>query len=303
MLPGNLLLKDETILCSKQCPSAGEVTTTQEFSANTCKSTMLLSQILVENSWAVKSSPADGHCLLHSIVSSFTNQFPGSNAPTLSSLCYGIVDYVKHNSVDFIDYGFTKESLHKEIHSYIFDKYFNSNFVDLAPIVIAKILDIDLRILNTDRVGKVIIHNIQSSSLPSPSSQPLILHRRGDHYNGIVINHMTPPVKNPLLKHTPCEIPQDDQLPFPWSLDPLPPVTPVLLPQFVDKPGMHNEKIAMSRESLIELRNAMPCNVNRKLRKTLLSLGIWEQHYGCGCVDNPVRESPHIHTHSVVPKF
>ena len=37
----------------------------------------------------------------------------------------------------------------------------------------------------------------------------------------------------------------------------------------------------------------MPCNVTRKLRKTLLSHGLWGQHHGCGCVDNPVRGSPH----------
>ncbi len=141
---------------------------------------MLLSQLLADNSWTVSTSPADGHCLLHSVVTSFGNQFPETIAPTMNSLCDGIVEYVKCNADVFIDYGFTKESLFEEVHTYIYDRHFNCDFVDLAPIVIAKILDVDIRILDTNRNGEVTEHIIQSAiSPPKPVAPPPLFYIEG----------------------------------------------------------------------------------------------------------------------------
>ncbi len=85
---------------------------------------MLLKEVLAENSWEIAISPSNGHCMLHSVVSSFRSQLPGNPMPTLSSLCNDIIEYMNDNFNDFTLYGFSRESLTSQVNKYVFNRDF-----------------------------------------------------------------------------------------------------------------------------------------------------------------------------------
>ena len=65
----------------------------------------------------------------------------------------------------------------------------------------------------------------------------VVLQRLGYHYNGIVNTHAVkwPEPNTPdSATDNSVEIAHDTEVPFPWSFDPLPKVTPVLLPHLRD---------------------------------------------------------------------
>ena len=79
-----------------------------------CPAKMLLKSILRENNWVISQSRPDGHCLLHSVVSSFKSQLPGSPSPKLCSLKSTIDSHIICNANDYIMYGINPTVLIKK---------------------------------------------------------------------------------------------------------------------------------------------------------------------------------------------
>ena len=108
------------------------------------------------------------------------------------------------------------------------------------------------------------------------STSSVVVQRWGDHYNGIVItpavNSVGAPTLNSTAPNPSSDVAQDDNLPFPWSLDPLPPVTPVTLPHFRTSPFAHNDKgsttfsvdNSTSPPSITKATNNPSCNLHAK---------------------------------------
>ena len=143
----------------------------------------LLNEILVSNHWKINNSPGDGHCLLHSVVSSYSSQLPGLPAPTLNFLKNSIIDHVHSSSAEYSIYGMSSLKMVEEMEKYIYDRVFNLDFVDLAPLIIARLLKINILILDTDHLGCVTKHFLEP---PIATTNTISLQRRGDHYNGII---------------------------------------------------------------------------------------------------------------------
>ena len=157
--------------------------------------------------------------------------------------------------------------------AYIVQRDYNSNSGGLLLLILARIYCIKIVILDTSSTGEITEHVIcpRDQSIFSVTVQ-----RRGD--NGIVsINqwhcihqqrdniytlalHMTAGVPSPPIL-------EDDPLPSPWSLDPLPQyVTPVLLLQLEIAPypkcSDGHPSFSWYRENLMMIKVATSCHID-----------------------------------------
>ena len=113
---------------------------------------MLLEAILADNKWTISHSPPDGHCLLHSTISSFTSQLPHLTPPTVSSLNADIRNHMDQHAAEYFTYyGFDAPGIRHQMHRYIKYRYYNSDFVDIAPLIIARLLRIRMEIFDTNK--------------------------------------------------------------------------------------------------------------------------------------------------------
>ena len=122
-----------------------------------------LKSILNSNKWIINQSPPDGHCLLHSIVSSFNSQLPHLKPPTLSSLKADLRNHIYQHFNEYSIYGFNEHC--------IVDMDFDSDLVDIAPLIFARLLRVQVVILDTDRNGVATSHSFEP-----PTSTPDCIH-------------------------------------------------------------------------------------------------------------------------------
>ncbi len=179
-----------------------------------------LNTILNNNKWIIKKSPPDGHCLMHSIVSSFNSQLPHLKSPTLTSLKADLRNHIHQHFTEYFIYGFNEHRIKLQLKKYIVDKDFDSDLVDIAPLIFARLLRVRVEILDTDRNGTATSHSFDP---PTPTPDCIRLHRRGMHYNGIILS--APPACPPSPDPTPVTKPPT--LPL---ANPPPPITTTTSP-------------------------------------------------------------------------
>ena len=77
----------------------------------------------------------------------------------------------------------SRVSLFKGLRKYLIEKSYNQSFGDLVPVIAANALKVCLTILNESPNGQFSFIMVAPSPMPL---HKLILHRKGEHYNGIV---------------------------------------------------------------------------------------------------------------------
>lgn len=145
-----------------------------------------LTTLLLGLGLCISPSPPDGHCLLHSLLSSYNNQH--INLPPLTlklikeKVCretttrYNLyIPYMTDCDFDVLLNGLRK---------YICDKHYNHDFVDLVPQIIANAFSIQLSVLDQ---REALINEVRYSPVTSGSdvSHVYVL-RQGMHYNGLI---------------------------------------------------------------------------------------------------------------------
>ncbi len=128
---------------------------------------MLLNQFLDSKSWKVAPSPPDGHCLLHRAVSSLKSQFPEESHPTVSSLASSIKEHTIKNADDYLIYGFAVTKLLAEMHLYVDERIYNTNFGDIVPFILTRIIQKKLCVLDTDNYGSITTHTLDTNPVAS----------------------------------------------------------------------------------------------------------------------------------------
>ena len=155
---------------------------------------MALSRALISRGWTISKSPGDGHCLLHSVLSSWRNQLPHKPPKDLDLEHIKAHVYIEtvQNPGDyapFLSQG-SNLQLFKGLSQYLLHRKYNQEFGDLVPVIISNSFNIGLDIVNqTD-------HNIIQEISVAPRStytESLVIHRHRDHFNGI---HISNPYQN-----------------------------------------------------------------------------------------------------------
>ncbi len=94
-----------------------------------------LNTILVTNGWEIHHSPPDGHCLLHSFISSCSNQLPSLTGLSLESIKMSIKNKVNNNIPEYTSFGLSAASLAQQMKAYLLCRDYDSPFGDMVPLV------------------------------------------------------------------------------------------------------------------------------------------------------------------------
>ena len=138
--------------------------------------------------YKVVSSPMDGHCMLHSIVTSYNEQLD-RNDMSIKSL----TDLLQIQSNDLIDkYCVATNNSITDFHSlqykYIHDKNYNTNYADVVPIILSDALSINLNIIDKRENSTFDLCVIGNHDIG------IYVYKDRDHYDGlspiVPISHM-----------------------------------------------------------------------------------------------------------------
>ena len=156
-----------------------------------------LKQFLHSERLEIKPSLGDGHCLLNSVCASYKNQLSQLLPLNKEDLINIIEKELQDHSDLYLGfYTKSREEFFRELSNYIKHKIYNSDNCDIIPIVIANALKLKLNILNEKR------HDSFETTIVEPFSASntgvLFIHRKGDHYNGVVYRIYLQTVKSAL---------------------------------------------------------------------------------------------------------
>ena len=133
-------------------------------------------------------SPADGHCLLHSIVSSLKAQYRQTYGDlTIDHLCDIIRDQIRYNENLYLP--FIKNAYHatrvKGMEDYLNLKRYNTRFGDLVPLIIANGLGINIIILGSHQ-SKILDIVYGKRHGNSGLKNHVFIYKSGEHYDAII---------------------------------------------------------------------------------------------------------------------
>ena len=140
--------------------------------------------VLANRNWTIVRSPGDGHCFLHSLVTSWNKQCPHLPSIALKEVKQSLNDETVLNADHYAPFLIPPNlaALMKGLHSYLLSRQYNQLFGDLVPIISANAFHTTLCIFNELPNGNV----EEIMVLPRiPSDELLVLHRHNDHFNGI----------------------------------------------------------------------------------------------------------------------
>ena len=153
--------------------------------------------LLNEKGWTLVNSPADGHCLLHSVVTAYNDAYP--NTPIdLNILFNGLWKETTDNL-----HLYPKESdmnLISQMEDYIQHKIYKQFYVDLAPSILANYLNVRLHVINEEAQGDCVLYTFDPRVEPMPLA--IAVHRKelpdiGPHYSGVVPSKSQKPDTSP----------------------------------------------------------------------------------------------------------
>ena len=128
------------------------------------------------SSWTILTSPGDGHCILHSVVSSFRQQLPHLPGISMDYVVTALSNETISNSEYYLP--FTEDlsiiALRRGLRLYIMDKEFDQSFCDLVPMILANALKLSITVLNQSTDG--LFSLVTFSPTPAHCSS-LFLHR------------------------------------------------------------------------------------------------------------------------------
>ena len=141
-------------------------------------------------------TPGDGHCLLHSIIGSWSNQITNPKPPTLETIkCHVYIESI-NNLTKYLAFfpQISKFAYIKQLKDYIIHKKYDSAFGDTVPMIIANSLSISIKILNVQVDGS--LHDIQIVPDSSESKFEISIHRKVDHFSALKLVLSQPSFRN-----------------------------------------------------------------------------------------------------------
>ena len=149
-----------------------------------------LRQALRKRQMTVLRSPGDGHCLLYSVVSAWNAQSSRVKIDLETVKTKLVKEVIDHSPVhsEFI----TDSSIEDALDTYVFAERYNQVFGDAMPFIIANTLEVNFEIYY-ESVTKYTYERITVLTERAETERTIVIHRCGDHYNGIVSSsHRSP---------------------------------------------------------------------------------------------------------------
>lgn len=146
-----------------------------------------LTRTLGELGMRIKRSAGDGHCLLYSLVASWNAQQRNQPKIDLEMLKTHLVNEVLDHLPEYQVIG--DYPVGDALHSYLFSKHYNQDFADVLPLIFANALRVNISIYDENiRNDGYEIKTVETER--SDTNKSLIVHRCGDHYNGVVLDNL-----------------------------------------------------------------------------------------------------------------
>ena len=136
---------------------------------NITMAAMNLRSLQVKNGWEIETSPGDGHCLLHGVMTSWRSQLLNATPILLKE---AILDEMTTNIDDYLAFGFEEDSLVSQMNSYIKQKTYNSDLGDLVPVISAKKLRVTIKVWDTIAAQSATLNQRNAANLMSITCLP-----------------------------------------------------------------------------------------------------------------------------------
>ena len=135
--------------------------------------------------WRIETSPGDGHCLLHSILTSYTHQLQNHPMITLSSIKASLTYEIHDNSVRYLPFVENNSvgALGRGMQAFLVDRHYDQSFGDLVPMILANALGLQINIIDERDDGSL---NEMVMSPEGGLIQCIHIHRRDEHFNGLI---------------------------------------------------------------------------------------------------------------------
>ena len=121
---------------------------------NRCASSYATGEQLVDPAdtslWKIETSPGDGHCLLHSILTSYTHQLQNHPMITLPSIKASLTYEIHDDSFRYLPFVENNGAgaLGRGMQSFLVDRQYDQSFGDLVPMILANALGLQITILD-----------------------------------------------------------------------------------------------------------------------------------------------------------
>jgi hypothetical protein len=173
------------------------------------------------NDFKFVPSPADGHCLLYSFITSYNSQMKHcDNLDYFVILNMIRIHTIRNINTYTIATNGSSQELILLMKRYIYSKDYDSNYCDIVPIILSRILCINICIIDKNSPNGFCMIKCDRST------EVVYINKSGLHYDGLVRNEdITPSVRdsipddkhedvyviqNPILSKTkPCKLNQD----------------------------------------------------------------------------------------------
>jgi hypothetical protein len=136
------------------------------------------------DNFKIKNSPGDGHCLLHSISTSFNAQlFTKIKLNSMQTLIGKLINETIQQRKTLREVTFGSDIvLFSLLDQYVLGKNYNNIFCDIVPDILSNALAINFIIID-ERNGSFQTYIIGKEEVNKPY---ILIHKNGDHYNAIV---------------------------------------------------------------------------------------------------------------------
>ena len=131
-------------------------------------------------------SPGDGHCLIHSIKTSWCQQFPNLRPIDCESIKSKIfVETITHANhyANFLE-PVSKFEVLQSLKFYLLSRKYCNRFGDCLPLIVANALQVNIELYDENPACGTFTKFLISPNFSSAVST-VLLHRCGDHFNGI----------------------------------------------------------------------------------------------------------------------
>ena len=144
-----------------------------------------LSMALNKAGVTLMRSIGDGHCLLYSMQISWNWQLPDMPSISLEEIKAKIFLETVQNAPHYNPY-FSSDApqLMSEMRKFLINKIYNQEYGDFVPLILANAFHVKIVVLDQDVRGSTIRRHEFPPTLVTPIAT-LLVHRRGDHFNGL----------------------------------------------------------------------------------------------------------------------